>query len=236
MHNADAETTSPSGNAAGWNFDHWTQGEPASQASRDSTVSHSGSASLKISLPQGDDGKLIQAVPVEPNTWYRLSAWVKTVGIPNAVKTGANLSVIDAMEFVGDIKGDQDWQQIVAWGQTGPEQKEIKIAARLGFYGSLATGTVWFDDISLSQSEPPAGAKIISFMPPPPAPAATTSSSAALVNSVVIGASLAFLLLAWLAIQNRSVLNHRFADLANGTLSWQQTASALTLIAVVIFG
>ncbi|WP_288842051.1 phospholipid carrier-dependent glycosyltransferase [uncultured Deefgea sp.] len=234
LHNADAETSSPSGNAAGWNFDHWTQGEPASQASRDSTVSHSGGASLKISLPQGDDGKLIQAVPVEPNTWYRLSAWVKTAGIPNAVKTGANLSIIDAMEFVGDIKGDQDWQQIVAWGKTGPEQKEIKVAARLGFYGSLATGTVWFDDISLSQSEPPAGAKIISFTPPPPAPAATTSPSAALVNSVVIGASLAFLLLAWLAIQNRSALNQRFAALADGTRSWQQTAPVLAFISLVI--
>ncbi|MGL6041188.1 MAG: phospholipid carrier-dependent glycosyltransferase [Deefgea sp.] len=235
--NASAEDASPSGGAAGWTFDHWTQGDPPSTATRDETVFRSGGASLKINLQQGDDGKLTQAIQVKPDTWYRLSSWVKTQGIPADAKVGANISVVDAMEFAGDIRGDNDWQEIVAWGKTGPEQTEIKIAVRLGFYGSLATGTAWFDDISLTQSEPAAGAKIISFVPPPAAPAAAAPSgkaSAALVSTLAVSVTLAFLLLAWFAIKQRNQLEQRYGAIVDGVTPLTHTWPVLALIAAVV--
>nr|WP_314899527.1 phospholipid carrier-dependent glycosyltransferase [uncultured Deefgea sp.] len=237
VRNASAEDASPSGGAAGWTFDHWTQGDPPSTATRDETVFHSGSASLKINLQQGDDGKLMQAIQVKPDTWYRLSSWVKTQGIPSDSKVGANISVVDAMEFAGDIKGDSDWQEIVAWGKTGPEQTEIKVAVRLGFYGSLATGTVWFDDISLSQSEPPAGAKVISFTPPAAAPVAAAPSgkaSAALVSTLAVSVTLAFLLLAWFVIKQRNTLEQRYGTIIDGITPLTQTWRVFALIAAVV--
>ncbi|MGL4995712.1 MAG: phospholipid carrier-dependent glycosyltransferase, partial [Deefgea sp.] len=235
--NASAEDASPSGGAAGWTFDHWTQGDPPSTATRDETVFRSGGASLKINLQQGDDGKLTQAIQVKPDTWYRLSSWVKTQGIPADAKVGANISVVDAMEFAGDIRGDNDWQEIVAWGKTGPEQTEIKIAVRLGFYGSLATGTAWFDDISLTQHEPAAGAKIISFVPPPAAPAAAAPSgkaSAALVSTLAVSVTLAFLLLAWFAIKQRNQLEQRYGAIIDGVTPLTHTWPVLALIAAVV--
>lgn len=237
VRNASAEDASPSGGAAGWTFDHWTQGDPPSTATRDESVAHSGKSSLKINLQQGDDGKLTQAIKVKPDTWYRVSAWIKTQGVPANTKVGANISVVDAMEFAGDIKGDSDWQEVVAWGKTGPEQTEIKIAVRLGFYGSLATGTAWFDDIALTQTEPPAGAKTISFIPPPPAPAAaapTGTPSAALVSTLAVGVTLGFLLLAAFAIKQRNTLNQRFGAIGDGITPLAQTWPALALIALVV--
>ncbi|QLG89695.1 phospholipid carrier-dependent glycosyltransferase [Chitinibacter bivalviorum] len=234
--NAGVEETSPSGGAAGWTFDHWTQGEPQSTAGRDETVFHSGKSSLKMTLAQGDDGKLTQAIAVKPDTWYRVAAWVKTHGIPADAKVGANLSIVDAMDTSADLKGDNDWQEIVAWGKTGPEQKEIKVALRLGFYGSLTTGTAWFDDISVTEAEPGAGAKVISFTPPPAAPAAVseTPSSGTAAAAWAWIATLGYVGLAWLCIRQRASLNQRFGAIVEGLSPLTATGPTLGLVLLVV--
>ncbi|WP_410499277.1 phospholipid carrier-dependent glycosyltransferase [Chitinibacter sp. S2-10] len=235
--NAGAEETSPSGSAAGWTFDHWTQGEPKSIGVRDDRIFHGGSASVKIELGQADDGKLTQTIKVKPDTWYRVSAWVKTVGIPLDAKVGANISIVDAMDHSPDLKGENDWQQLVVWGKTGEEQNEIKVALRLGFYGSLTSGTAWFDDISVQQAEPGAGAIVISFTPPPAAAPVTTSSPAGSglsANAVIWLVTLAYLgLTAWL-IRSRGVVYQKFGAIAEGIAPLSRTGVALLLILAVV--
>ncbi|QLI81982.1 phospholipid carrier-dependent glycosyltransferase [Chitinibacter fontanus] len=235
--NAGVEETSPSGGAAGWTFDHWTQGEPQSVAVRDETVFHSGKASVKIALGQGDDGKLTQLIKVKPDTWYRVSAWVKTAGIPADAKVGANLSIVDAMDYSQDLKGDNDWQELVAWGKTGPEQTEVKVALRLGFYGSLATGTAWFDDVSVTAAEPGAGAKVISFTPPPAAAAAApvvaSSGSGLSANTVMCLVTIAYLGLVAFLLRARGGVLQRFGAVLDGIAPISKTWPALALVLLV---
>ncbi|WP_157669420.1 phospholipid carrier-dependent glycosyltransferase [Chitinibacter sp. GC72] len=238
--NAGAEESSPSGGASGWTFDHWTQGEPQSIGTRDESVFRSGKSSLKIQLGQGDDGKLTQLIKVKPDTWYRVSAWVKTQGIAADAKVGANISIVDAMDHSRDIKGDQDWQELVAWGKTGPEQNEIKVALRLGFYGSLATGTAWFDDISVQEGEPgeqDSKTQIISFTPPPaaaPAASAADGSPSALSANVVLWlVTLGYIgLVAWL-IRARDGAYQRFGAVLDGIAPLSKTWPAIALVLVV---
>jgi dolichyl-phosphate-mannose-protein mannosyltransferase len=236
--NAGVEETSPSGGASGWTFDHWTQGDPKSIAQRDDQVFRSGKASIKIVLGQGDDGKLTQAIKVKPDTWYRVSAWVKTEGIPSDARVGANISIVDAMDYSNDLKGDNDWQEVVAWGKTGPEQTEIKVALRLGFYGSLTTGTAWFDDISVQAAEPGAGAKVISFTPPPaaaaaPAEAASSNQSATVANVITWLVTLAYIgLVAWL-IRARDTAYQRFGAVFDGIAPLTKTWAAIALVLAI---
>ena len=238
LKNASAEDSSPSGGAAGWTFDHWTQGEPKSTASRDESVFVSGKAALKISLPQADDGKLVQTVPVKPDTWYRISAKIKTEGVPADAVVGANLSIVDAMDHSPDLKGDQDWRAVEVWAKSGPEQKEIKLALRLGFYGSLTTGTAWFDDISMSEGTPGEGAKVISMTPPPAAPAAaapTASSGGVLsANAIMMIVIALYLVGAWYLLQQRNRLQTRFGQPVQGRWPAVKLAPALLLIAAVV--
>ena len=125
---------------------------------------HSGNRCMEIANLQPNDSKIIQWVKVEPNTYYRLSGWVKCIGVDETQKIGANISILGLLTIPPvDYKNtDLDWKYLEQYGKTGPRQMEIAIVCRLGFYGSLIAGQAYFDDIKLVKvSQVPSTTKLV---------------------------------------------------------------------------
>ncbi|MFE4800640.1 Tat pathway signal protein [Streptomyces sp. NPDC056708] len=125
--------------------------------SRDTTVSHSGSASAKVTAPSSGTVGLAPGtrVPLEQGT-YTYGAWVKTDGV------GTNGAYLDVLFFNasgalvgGDNKfyasaGTHDWEHVTANLTTPATATRAEIQVRLA-----TAGTAWFDDLTLT---PPATA------------------------------------------------------------------------------
>lgn len=93
------------------------------------------------------------------NTYYRFSVWVKTENVGTGA-AGANLSVLDTYSHSQSYTGDTDWTYIEYYGKTAKDQTEFTVCLRLGFYGGVNTGKVYFDDFKLEQLDKlPEGAR-----------------------------------------------------------------------------
>lgn len=112
-----------------------------------------GTATIASSRP--NDASWVQNVPVSPSTWYRISGWVKTEAVGEQAM-GAYLSVAGTFDNSRELRGTQDWRSVALWVKTGPIETSLKIACRLGGYGSLNTGTAHFTGISVSAAGTPA--------------------------------------------------------------------------------
>ncbi len=124
-----------------------------------------GSNCAKITSEQVNDARFLVDITVLPETYYKVTAKVKTQGVisPNK-QAGANISSQYSYEYGGGFTGDNDWTEVTVYGRTSKNQKIANICFRLGFYSCDTSGTAWFDDIKIEQlSKLPAGASAISF-------------------------------------------------------------------------
>jgi hypothetical protein len=132
--------------------EHWAPDSWASGAtfSWESIQSFQGSKSIRISLATPNDARWIQTAPVLPNTEYRLSGWIKTEGVAQAepVDAGANLCVYGTWTRTAALTGTNDWTYVSLTFNTG-SSTEVTIAARLGYWSGITTGTAWFDQVRL---------------------------------------------------------------------------------------
>ncbi|PIQ84557.1 MAG: hypothetical protein COV75_01950, partial [Candidatus Omnitrophica bacterium CG11_big_fil_rev_8_21_14_0_20_63_9] len=153
---------------------HWTtqswqasQGSTTCQFSLDAVNPHSGTRSAKIHCPAGglpDDASWVQAVAVTPNTDYILSGWIRVQDVEPqqfvfANDVGANISSPNlANAFPSTTWGTTGslWVQRRLRFNTG-SLSSLNIAARLGYFASLTTGTAWFDDLRLERAMTPVG-------------------------------------------------------------------------------
>jgi len=131
-----------------WSTSQWL---PYSQFSRDHENAHSEASSLRIKSVTGNDAWLWQEVVVEPDTPYMLTGWIKTENVSAGV--GANLSLVGTWTHTEGLNGTNDWTRVSLWFNSGANTRII-IGARLGYWGSLCAGTVWFDDLRLTAIKP----------------------------------------------------------------------------------
>lgn len=150
----------------GWEQDVWDKGTEVTKFRMDAEQGRTGTRSAVIENVGPNDAKLVQKLAVKPDTKYKLSAWTK-VSQAGASAKGANVSVLGILDTSADVKDTNgEWKQLTLYGKTGPKQAELQVAVRLGGYGSLNTGTAWFDDISLEEVRSvPSGFKAVSFEP-----------------------------------------------------------------------
>ncbi|HEX2927657.1 MAG TPA: cellulose binding domain-containing protein [Ruminiclostridium sp.] len=117
----------------------------------DSSVKRSGLYSASIAFDQNPNYGIINSeLPVEPNTDYRVSAWVKTSsvtggGLKLAVTCGSN--TIKTEPVLGT---DTEWKQIYVDLNSGDNTK-IRVNFKLGELAQLATGTAWIDDLAIEK-------------------------------------------------------------------------------------
>ncbi|HZL35005.1 MAG TPA: PVC-type heme-binding CxxCH protein [Tepidisphaeraceae bacterium] len=109
---------------------------------------HTGSHCLKINSATGSDTSLYVDVPVQPNTDYRLSAWIKTQDLAKPTGLGALLNVHGTEYKTPAVTGTGDWKPVEVNFNSGA-MTQVSINCLYGGWGH-ATGTAWFDDVELS--------------------------------------------------------------------------------------
>jgi azurin len=117
----------------------------------DSKVSHSGKNSLRIDSSEGADVGWYIELPIEANSAYVLTGWIKTEKIETL---GKGHGVMLELQKLGDkqpatapLKGTADWTQVTLPFSSGA-QKSLGINLLYGGWG-FATGTAWWDDVKL---------------------------------------------------------------------------------------
>ena len=108
-----------------------------------------GQSAAVITNIGANDSRFGQAVAVEPESLYRLSGYVRAADVEDT-GLGANLSVDGVYAFSDSIFDTQgQWQYVETYGETGPDQHEVIVYARLGGYSGESVGTAEFDNLSL---------------------------------------------------------------------------------------
>ena len=115
-------------------------------------VARTGKHSIEISADKASEWGVTMNVPVDMNSEYELSAWVKTENVGGGGR-GALLYVSAHPNAPGSngVKGTQDWTQIKLRFNTG-SQKVASINCLFGGWG-VSTGKAWWDDVSLRKVE-----------------------------------------------------------------------------------
>jgi mono/diheme cytochrome c family protein len=145
------------GQPAGWTDLRTYGGGSGSAKLTSSPQGRNGSLGLAISSSAPIDAGAAATVPVKRNTSYKLSAWVKTVDHkPNGNGPGALLNVHGG-ERTNAVKGNTDWTQVSVDIDSG-DRNEFLIHCLFGGYGG-GTGTVIYDDVSLTEVAGGSGAK-----------------------------------------------------------------------------
>lgn len=111
------------------------------------------SGKIAVAKLTKDNPKLYQSVAVKPNTSYKLSAWIKTVGITGTGSYGVRVQAWPA-GIAPLITGTNDWNEVVVDVQTlGPTQGtgsyelpwvEVKLE-------NVTGGQVYISDMSLRE-------------------------------------------------------------------------------------
>ena len=105
---------------------------------------------------RSNDARVLQTVPVLPDTVYLISALVKTEQVEGDL--GATLSV-DNFALDGtycysyDLYGTNDWEDVDLYVLTPPDQDTLRVALRLGGYSMEAVGTACFADVRMRIAE-----------------------------------------------------------------------------------
>lgn len=135
----------------------------------DTTVSHSGSSSLKISTTNvtgrariattmqsvgqivANSTNLPYLIPVAPSTTYKVSAWLKTTTVVGAsiALTELNASfVVGANIALSSIAGTNGWTYVTASGATSVTGIYLSVGLANDTAGNVSDA--WFDDVIVS--------------------------------------------------------------------------------------
>lgn len=148
--------------AAGWK--PWApRPEIAPRTYLDPMVSRASAGSLAVS---GNSNSAVyggweRSVPVEPGTWYRLSAYYKPENL--TYERGQVLAMLDWQttagtrsgfpEFASRAKGDGLWRRLVAEAPAPPDARSVKLQL---FLSNAPQGIVWWDGITFEAIPAPA--------------------------------------------------------------------------------
>ncbi len=150
--NGDFESLDAQGLPKGWYTDGYRNREGISLFTTTSDA-HSGERAAVIENIGLNDARFAQTVDVEPESMYRLSGYILAEGIADSGH-GANLSVSDVYVFstrLYDTMGE--WVYVEMYGETGEDQRELTVFARVGGYSGESIGKAAFDGLSLVKVE-----------------------------------------------------------------------------------
>ncbi|MBE5816674.1 MAG: hypothetical protein E7315_02985 [Clostridiales bacterium] len=130
----------------------WTQSiyvKDVSDFSISNKYAHTGSYSFEISSSQANDARITQELELYPYTFYEAKVYVRSENIQNGI--GANISFINCVKTSACVTGTTDeWKEIsVIFYSSGITNATISLG--LGGYSNMSSGTVWFDDFTVTE-------------------------------------------------------------------------------------
>ncbi len=163
--NGDFSEVDAAGMPVGWYRDMWFTDAGISKlfVSEDG---YDGSCAAVVNA-DANDARFAQVIDVEPDSYYRFSCMVRAENCGDGAY-GATLSFEGTFvysESVLDTAGE--WREISVCGQTGPDQTELTLMARVGGYSSINTGAAYFDNVeAVKLDQKPEGVEVFSLEKP----------------------------------------------------------------------
>lgn len=147
---------------SGWYTDAFINSADAVEFKVEEGNAHSGLRCCAIVNKKPNDSRFCQDVKVEPGRTYKVSYWLKVDNIKPG-GGGANITFRNGIyysSFIFDTQGE--WKYFEHYIKTHKDAGEIlQFWIRLGGFGAVTEGKVFFDDISIELVEsPPAGVSI----------------------------------------------------------------------------
>ena len=119
---------------------------------------HNGTPGLALSsATKSVDGGSVVNLRVKPATRYKLSVWAKAVNLQPAGDGLGAMLFCEGGDRTNSVKGDSEWTQLSTELETG-DRTRLLVHCLIGAFGG-ATGTVIYDDISLTEIPGASGAK-----------------------------------------------------------------------------
>lgn len=156
-------------------------------------VGDNGLGVLTIDSTQPNDARWVQSVPVSPNTWYQVTAWIRAENV-GADAMGVYVSVMDTFSNSRDLRGTTGWQPVGFWTKTGGLETTLPITCRLGGYSSLNTGKGQCAGISVSAAGMPRAGDAFVYGG---TPGSESSSGLPIAQGVAVLVVIGVLLLVW---------------------------------------
>ncbi len=175
ISNGGFETLSE-GEPDGWYTKAYRNQAGYSRISVTDEKAHGGVYSAMVENASLNDARFIYTASVEPNSMYRLSAYVLVESMEED-GNGANIAIEDIYAFSERLYDtDGEWQLVEWYGETGPEQRELTFGLRVGGYGAESVGKAYFDDVSLVKTDSLPADIVASIWYSTKAPASQSSS------------------------------------------------------------
>lgn len=150
LYNGGFEWTDEDGLPDGWYTDAYVRQEGYTTY-RLSEEARTGSSCAVVDNLGMNDARFAQSVAVEPESLYRLSGWIRAEGILDSGR-GANLSIEGVYVFSESVYDSQgEWTYVELYGETGEDQREVTVFARVGGYSGESQGKASFDDLRLEK-------------------------------------------------------------------------------------
>ncbi len=165
-----AETHSPmdhtTQSAVQWTKYDWNASSGKSDVARFAIEGEKEAVRLHITASTPDDARFVREVAVEPATIYHFASRVRTENVGTKAR-GAGISVSGILGGSRDITGTSaGWQTVDFFGKTGTEQRRLSVTVGVGGYGSLNSGSAWFEDITVEKATSvPPGVTVASLEP-----------------------------------------------------------------------
>jgi dolichyl-phosphate-mannose-protein mannosyltransferase len=205
------ETDAPAADRTSWSAKQWTrydwnESSGKSGNARFDIEEGKDGGRLRITAATPDDARFVRELAVEPDTVYRFSCRVRTEYVGSTAR-GAGISVSGILEGSRDIKGTSGgWHSVDFYGKTGADQRRLSVTVGIGGYGSLNSGSAWFEDIKAEKvSNAPPGVRIAPLAPlvaPSPVPDGQSHAGG---KAIALLGCFGLLLLAWgLIVRRRS--------------------------------
>jgi hypothetical protein len=136
-------------------FDWHYAAQPGADITLDSNNSHSTGRSLSISYSgAGADAGLSEYVPVRPNTWYTLSAWVKSDNLQTANGPELVASDLDNEDFRAATEETSEttaWHLVHTNFLTGNNSKLLRVHITRDPNTTQIQGRFWITELSLKE-------------------------------------------------------------------------------------
>lgn len=137
--------------------------------------SHSGAGALRISARERASATISQNLEVEPDSVYRISVWLFTENLAGPGITGleikSNCPQLKPYATRDQEPNDDSWHEIEVFTHTGPAT-DLDVTLMFESWNGGGTGTVWFDDLSVTRVARSKGAYFLK--PDRPLPAGIT--------------------------------------------------------------
>lgn len=133
----------------GWKIESWAK---TGAHKLDEDVRYNNKPTLLLENTKPDNNMANQTIRLEPNTRYRMTAFVKAENVEyrEKGKDGACMGIRGTYERSQTIPKTTDWRKVTFDFNSG-NRREIEIGPHLGWHASVVTGKAWFAEIVLEK-------------------------------------------------------------------------------------